>query len=193
MTGIILAGGKNSRMGTNKAFLKIYGVPLIERTITLFQGFFEEVIVVTNSPLSHLGQNVTIVTDIVRDKGALGGLYTGLFFASGTHAFVCACDMPFLDGLFIKHMVNLVADYDIVVPHSGDGLQPLHAIYGKKCLPAIINLMTLDKLKIANLYDKRHKILTIGEGIVDSFDLGRKMFLNMNTYDDLKRIMPAGS
>jgi hypothetical protein len=51
----------------------------------------------------------------------------------------------------------------------------------------------LDKLKIANLYDKRHKILTIGEGIVDSFDLGRKMFLNMNTYDDLKRIMPAGS
>ena len=190
MTGIILAGGRNTRIGTNKAFLEINGARLIDRTITIFQGIFEEIIVVTNSPLSYLDQNVTIVTDIIENKGPLGGVYTGLFFTSSQHAFVCACDMPFLDGHFIKYMIEHCADYDVVVPYSGDGLQPLHAIYDKKCLPAMLNFLERDKLKIIDLY-KGLKILTIKEDIIASFDSGRKMFLNINTHADLKHILPA--
>jgi len=190
MTGIILAGGRNTRIGTNKAFLEINGARLIDRTITIFQGIFEEIIVVTNSPLSYLDQNVTIVTDILENKGPFGGLYTGLFFTSSQHAFVCACDMPFLDGSFIKYMIEHCADYDVVVPFSGDGLQPLHAIYDKKCLPAMLNFLERDKLKIIDLY-KGLKILTIKEDIIASFDSGRKMFLNINTHADLKHILPA--
>ncbi|MDO8720667.1 MAG: molybdenum cofactor guanylyltransferase [Syntrophales bacterium] len=190
MTGIILAGGRNTRIGTNKAFLEINGARLIDRTITIFQGIFEDIIVVTNSPLSYLDQNVTIVTDILENKGALGGLYTGLFFASSQRTFVCACDMPFLDGHFIRYMIEHCADYDVVVPYSGDGLQPLHAIYGKKCLPAMLNHLERDRLKIIDLY-KGLKVLTIKEDIIASFDMGRKMFLNINTRDDLKHILPA--
>src|SRR3989304_6975746 len=104
MTGIILAGGRNTRIGTDKAFLEINGVRLIDRTIAIFQGIFEEIIVVTNSPLSYLDQNVTIVTDILENKGALGGLHTGLFFTSSHHAFVCDCVIQFLYGSFIKYI-----------------------------------------------------------------------------------------
>ena len=190
MTGIILAGGRNTRIGTNKAFLEINGARLIDLIITIFQGIFEEIIVVTNSPLSYLDQNVTIVTDILENKGALGGLYTGLFFASSQRAFVCACDMPFLDGHFIEYMIEHCADYDVVVPYSGDGLQPLHAIYGKKCLPAMLNHLLHDRLKIIDLY-KGLKILTIKEDIIGSFEMGRKMFQNINTHADLKHILPA--
>jgi len=190
MTGIILAGGRNTRIGTDKAFLEINGVRLIDRTITIFQEIFEEIIIVTNSPLSYIDKNVTIVTDIIENKGPLGGLYTGLFFTSSQHAFACACDMPFLDGSFIKCMTEHCADYDVVVPYSGDGLQPLHAIYSKKCLPATLNFLKRDKLKIIDLY-KGLKIFTINEDTIDSFDGGRKMFFNVNTHADLKHILPA--
>src|SRR3989304_1657036 len=139
MRDVNVACSRNTRPGTHKAFLEINGVRLIDRTIAIFQGIFEEIIVVTNSPLSYLDQNVTIVTDVLENKGPLGGLYTGLFFASSQRAFFCACDMPFLDGHFIKYMIEHYADYDVVVPYSGDGLQPLHAIYSKKCLPATLN------------------------------------------------------
>ncbi len=187
MTGIVLAGGRNSRMGTNKAFLEIEGVRFIDRTIRLFHGIFEEIIIVTNTPLLYLDHGVTVVTDIYKNSGALGGLYSGLFFASGSHAFVCSCDMPLLDGRFIEYMEKITADYDIVVPHSGDGLQPLHAIYGKKCLPAAKSLLEKRNLKIIDLY-KGLRVLNVGEDVIDSFDPTRKMFFNVNTHEDMKKI-----
>ena len=107
MTGIILAGGKSSRMGTNKAFLTVGGERLIDRTVRIFKDIFHEVILVTNTPFDYLDQDCTIATDIIKGKGALGGIYTGLFFASHDHSFVSACDMPFLDKSFIKYMIEI--------------------------------------------------------------------------------------
>ena len=187
MTGVILAGGKNRRIGTNKAFLVVNGSRIIDRTVGIFKDIFEEVIIVANDPLAYLDQNVTIVTDIVPDKGALGGIYTGLFFASQSRAFVCACDMPFIAKKFIEYMISQGDCYDIVTPDAGDGWQPLHAVYDKKCLPAIKNLLDQDKLKIAGFY-KSGRTLTIRDDITDTFDPEKKMFLNVNTYDDLQTI-----
>ena len=190
MTGVILAGGKNSRIGTNKALLVVNGSRIIDRTVGILKGIFEEVIIVANDPLVYLKQNVTIVTDIMPDKGALGGLYTGLFFASHSRAFVCACDMPFIDGKFIEYMIRQVGSYDIVAPDAGDGLQPMHAVYDKKCLPAIKSLLDQGKLKITDVY-KSVRTLTIRDDIIDTFDPEKKMFLNVNTFDDLQRISPG--
>ncbi len=187
MTGVILAGGKNRRIGTNKAFLVVNGSRIIDRTVGIFKDIFEEVIIVANDPLAYLDQNVTIVTDILPDKGALGGLYTGLFFAPHNRAFVCACDMPFIAKKFIEYMISQGDCYDIVTPDAGDGWQPLHAVYDKKCLPAIKNLLDQDKLKIAGFY-KSGRTLTIRDDITDTFDPEKKMFLNVNTYDDLQTI-----
>jgi molybdopterin-guanine dinucleotide biosynthesis protein A len=80
MTGIILAGGKNSRMGTNKAFLEINGIRLIDNILAIYKKIFSEIIIVTNDPLSYTEFSETvIVTDIYKEKGALGGIYTGYF------------------------------------------------------------------------------------------------------------------
>jgi molybdopterin-guanine dinucleotide biosynthesis protein A len=187
MTGIILAGGKNRRIGTNKAFLVVNGDRIIDRTVGILKSLFEDVIIVANDPLAYLDQNVTIVTDILPDKGALGGLYTGLFFASHSRAFVCACDMPFIAKKFIEYMINQVGSYDIVTPDAGDGWQPMHAIYDKKFLPEMKSMLDQDKLKISYLY-KSGRTLTIRGDITDTFDPEKKMFLNVNTYDDLQAI-----
>ena len=147
MTGIILSGGRNSRMGENKAFIRVNGERLIDRTVRLFRTVFSEVIIVTVTPLDYLDQPAAVVTDIVPEKGALGGIYTGLFFATHEKAFVAACDMPFLNTAFMEYLVSQAAGYDIVVPETPAGFQPLHAVYARRCLPAIRGLLDRNRLQ----------------------------------------------
>ncbi len=187
MTGVILSGGKNTRMGENKAFLRIGGERLIDRTVRLFRALFREVIIVTASPLDYLDQEAVIVTDILPEKGALGGLYTGLFFASDEYAFLAACDMPFLNKAFIEYMVLQAKGYDIVVPAPPDGLQPLHAIYARRCLPAIRARLDRNRLQIKGFYPG-HPLLKISPEVLDAFDPKGRMFLNVNTPEDHQKL-----
>ena len=187
MTGIILSGGKNRRMGENKAFLKVQGERLIDRTVRIFKGIFEEVVVVTNDPLVYLDQDVMIVTDIVSGKGPLGGIYSGLFFSSFPCSFVAACDMPFLNRSFLEYMASRATGYDIVVPAPPDGLQPLHAVYSRRCLPAIRDLLEKKRLKITGFYPG-HKLRTISPEILRSFDPEGRMFMNVNTPEDILKL-----
>lgn len=189
MTGVILSGGGNRRMGKNKAFLRIGGERLIDRTVRLFQAIFEQVIIVTASPLDYLDQKATIVTDILPEKGALGGLYTGLFFASTERVFVAACDMPFLDRAFLEYMIRQAAEYDIVVPAPPDGLQPLHAIYSRRSLPVIRSLLDRNRLQIKELYPSQ-RLLKIPPEVLLSFDPEGRIFLNVNTPEDLRKLEP---
>jgi molybdopterin-guanine dinucleotide biosynthesis protein A len=188
MTGIILCGGKSSRMGTNKAFLHVGGERLIDRTVRIFREIFTEVILVANEPLDYLDFDCAIATDIIKGKGPLGGIYTGLFYASHDHAFTAACDMPFLDRPFIEYMRGLCANHDIVVPKLPDGLQPLHAIYSRRCIPAIKRLLNLDQLKITGFY-KGLNTLMISEEVIRKFDPAEKIFMNVNTQEDLEMIL----
>jgi molybdopterin-guanine dinucleotide biosynthesis protein A len=187
MTGIILSGGENSRMGRNKAFLVVDGERMIDRILRIYKSLFAEVILVTNQPLDYLDLDVTLVTDIYPGRKALGGIYTGLFYANSSHAFAAACDMPFLNPEFIAHMMEQALPYEIVVPQTADGLQPLHAVYSRKCLPAIKNNLLRDKLKITGFY-KGLKTLCILEETIRTFDPRTRMFLNVNTPEDLRKL-----
>jgi molybdopterin-guanine dinucleotide biosynthesis protein A len=185
MTGIILSGGKNTRMGENKAFIRINGERIIDRTIRIFRELFQEIVLVTNEPLAYLEFDVKIVTDIVKGKAALGGIYTGLFHASCEHAFVCPCDMPFLSVDFIRYMQGRIKGYDVVVPLEPEGFQPLHAIYSRRCMPAIKQRIDEDRLKISGFY-KQARVLEIQPEVIASFDPEGRMFLNVNSPDELE-------
>jgi molybdopterin-guanine dinucleotide biosynthesis protein A len=87
-------------------------------------------------------------------------------------------------------MINHINRYDIVVPNSPDGLQPLHAIYSRKCLLSIRNLIDRDNLKIRSLYEK-HKTSTIPADVIKTFDPQEQIFLNINSKKDLERILKA--
>jgi molybdenum cofactor guanylyltransferase len=187
MTGVILSGGKNTRMGENKAFLRVGEERLIDRTVRLFRRVFREVIIVTVSPLDYLDQEATIVTDIIQEKGALGGLYTGLFYTTEEYAFLAACDMPFLNIAFMEYMVQQATGYDIVVPAPPDGLQPLHAIYARRCLPDIRANLDRNRLQIKGFYHG-HPILKISPEVLGAFDPEGRMFLNVNTPEDLHKL-----
>jgi molybdopterin-guanine dinucleotide biosynthesis protein A len=187
ITGIILAGGKNLRMGKNKALLEVGGERIIDRTKNLFLELFDEVLLVTNSFLDYLDLNLRMVADLHPGKGALGGIYTGLFHASHTHAFVAACDMPFLNKDLIRHLIDLSLGYDIVIPKTQDGLQPLHAIYSRKCLPFMEDLIREDNLKIIDFFHRVKKREVPTEEILP-LDPSLASFLNVNTPEELARI-----
>jgi molybdopterin-guanine dinucleotide biosynthesis protein A len=189
-TGIILAGGKNLRMGRNKAFLEINGQRIIDRTKSLFLEIFDEVLLVTNSPLEYIGLHLRTVVDLIPDKGSLGGIYTGLFHSSHSHAFVAACDMPFLNQGLIGRLIQLAPDYDIVIPKTEDGLQPLHAIYSQKCLPLMKELLRQENLKIIDFFHKVKKREVSPEEILP-FDPQLSSFRNVNTPEDLTEIQRA--
>jgi molybdopterin-guanine dinucleotide biosynthesis protein A len=187
MTGMILAGGKNLRMGQNKAFLKIQGERIIDRIKRIFVDLFDEVLLVTNTPRDYLDLNLRTVTDLYREQGALGGVFTGLFHASFPHAFVVACDMPFLQPALISYLAGMSPGYDIVIPRTEDGLQPLHAVYSRKCLPFMEDLLCRGRLKILDFFPRVKKKEVPAEEIIP-FDPRMVSFFNLNTPEDLSRI-----
>ncbi len=185
MTGIILAGGKNSRMGVNKAFIEIGGIRLIDNILNIYRQIFSEIIIVTNDPLAYTGfPDTMVVTDIYKGKGSLGGIYTGLFYAKNDYSFVAACDMPSLNKDFILYMIGLIDKHDIIVPELPEGFQALHAIYSRRCLPSIKKMILDDKLKIAGLY-KEMRMLKITEEKIKPYNPDGRLFLNINTPEDL--------
>lgn len=188
ISGILLSGGKNSRMGTNKAFLEIDGIRLIDQILNIYRELFSEIIIVTNDPLSYLEfTDATVVTDIYKGKGPLCGIYTGLFYAGAPHTFVSACDMPYISGDFITYLISQTDNYDIIVPEITGKHQPLHAIYSRKCLPSIKRLLDLNKLKITGFY-RDMRVLAIGEEKIRPYNRDNRLFQNLNSPQDVAEI-----
>ena len=173
LTGIILSGGKSIRMGENKAFIEIEGIPIIHRIYNLFERLFDEVIIVTNQKEIFSNLNAKIYEDLIPNRGALGGLYTGLFFSSFLFSFCVACDMPFLKESVVRFLTANIGDYDVVVPKTKDGLQPLHAVYSKNCLKPIKKIIDEGKWRIFDFYSiAKVKIVEEREYQTKIFSLG---------------------
>ena len=187
ITGIILAGGKNLRMGKNKAFLEINGRRIIDRTKDLFLELFDEVLVVTNSPLEYVDLNLRLVADLIPEKGSLGGIYTGLFHSFHARAFVAACDMPFLNRSLIQHLIQRAPNFDIVIPKTDDGFQPLHAVYSQNCLPFMEELLRQNNLKIIDFF-RRVEVCEVPMEEILPLDPDLRAFLNINTPEDFREI-----
>jgi molybdopterin-guanine dinucleotide biosynthesis protein A len=128
--GVILAGGQNSRMGgTDKAFLRVNGQSVFQRTLGLLRRCFPQVVVVSNRPEKYAAFDVQVTTDEFSGRGPLVGLHAGLGLIRLPYAFVVACDMPFLRVEPIAFLIGRIAGQDAVVPCWDDDIEPLHAIY----------------------------------------------------------------
>ena len=185
MTGAILAGGESKRLGANKAFVEVGGVVLIERVLSVLRGIFEEVFIVTVRPelYTHLG--CPVHTDLLPGNDSLGGLHAALSYASADGCFLCACDMPFLNPRLIHYLVELSSGADVVIPKSADGFQALHAVYSKRCLPAIEANIAAGQLKLIGFHPQVSVRVVEGRELEDLNPQGRSFF-NINRMEDLE-------
>ena len=193
-TGVILAGGTNSRLpGKKKGFYEIGGSSIMDRLHGIFAEIFDETVIVTNDPAEFIGYNSMIATDIDPSRCALAGLYTGIFHASFDRIFVMGCDTPFMKPEVIEYILDQ-ADrrYDVVVPEAEGGLEALAALYSKNCLPLIRKNLDRKIYKIKKFYVKsRTKV--IPKEKIRKIDLSMRSFFNVNTPEDLERAYEMAS
>jgi molybdopterin-guanine dinucleotide biosynthesis protein A len=171
-------------MGENKAFIQLEGIPIIKRIHSLFTELFQEVIIVTNQKELFSNFDSKIYGDLIPDRGVLGGLYTGIFFSTFPYSFCVACDMPFIKKAVVQYLIENTEGYDVIVPRTRDGLQPLHAIYSKTCLDPLRKIVEKENYKIIDLYDMV-KVKIIEEDHFILLDPFRESFINVNTPEEL--------
>jgi len=187
VSALILAGGESSRYGRNKALVKIDGVSLIERVSLVMQSLFQEVILITNTPDEYAFLELPMYEDLIKGLGPLGGLFTGLTRMSNDAGFLVACDMPSLNRELIRYMVNMRDNSDVIVPRIEGLLEPLHALYSKRCLTFIKKLIDSHKYQIGQFFPLV-SVEYVEEEIVRRFDPEIKCFDNINEPQQLKGI-----
>lgn len=186
VSAAILAGGKALRMGgVNKALLTINGKSIIEWEIAVLDEIFSETIIITNTPEKYEFLGKPLFRDIVPDKGSLGGIYTGLVRSENQYCFFVPCDMPFLNKKIINVLLANLEGHDVVIPKINGYLEPMHAIYSKKCLPFIELLLASNDLKIKHLFDEVDTY-EVPESCIRKFDPDFDFIMNVNTPDDLE-------
>ncbi|PQP32980.1 molybdenum cofactor guanylyltransferase [Desulfobacteraceae bacterium SEEP-SAG10] len=188
VTGVILAGGQNTRFsGTNKALIRVGGKCILDRIYDVFSDLFEDIILVTNDPIQYLEWNLNIVTDLFPVRSSLTGIHTGLFYMTTPYAFFAACDIPFLKKGLVETILNHIEPgVDIVIPETSKGFEPLCAIYSKKCLKPIEQQLVKQELKIRQVFQKV-RVKKLPENILRQNDPDLISFYNINTHDDLIR------
>ncbi|HZW37269.1 MAG TPA: molybdenum cofactor guanylyltransferase, partial [Candidatus Deferrimicrobiaceae bacterium] len=126
------------------------------------------------------------VPDLIPGMGALSGIHSGLRHSLTPYVFAVGCDMPYLNPGLIRHIASLADGSDVVIPETGKGLEPLHAIYGKNSLPAMEDTLQAGKGRIASFFD-RVRIRKIRHEEIARFDPSYQSFLNINTPEDYYR------
>ena len=187
VTGVLLAGGKSRRMGEDKRYLVVGEQTLLERGLAVLRSIFEEVLVVIAQDSPALDVDARIVRDLVPDCGSLGGLYTGLTEATTPYVFVVACDMPFLDRAVISQFTSRRTSADIVMAKLAGRLHPMHALYSKRCLPVIEQMVLARQLKIQEILSCESLLVQyVTEADLVGIDPSVRSFQNVNTPADLE-------
>lgn len=181
----ILAGGKNSRIGVDKAFIKIKNTFIIEHTIDILKKIFSEIMIITNSLQNYelYKKDCFIYPDSIKYIGPLGGILTALNKTSKQAVFFVACDMPFLHNELILQQIYVFRkiNYDAVVPKVNGFIEPLHSIYKTKLKENLYNFITKKKS-----YSIQNFLETIN---VFYWNLPNNIaFKNLNTKDDVNEI-----
>ena len=167
VTGIILADGKNPKMGGNKGTELIGGTPCIERVIQRLAPITSRIILVTAGDTLTFStvKGIEVVTDNYRIKKPLTGIYTGLCCSRSKANIVVTCDMPFLNTALLDHMIKLSPAYDAIIPRWPNmQKEPLHAVYSLSCLQTMkMHVLHLNKRGFAELDPQFYSFLNIND------------------------------
>lgn len=199
ITGVILAGGENWRMGGNmKALLSFGEETLLERQISAMQTLCREVIIVTNQPakLSHLQHQETlkIITDDIPGKGPLSGIHAAALRAKEEDLWVVACDMPYISPqaaeiLLAQQKQN---DHDAAVPFIDGITQPLHGTYKRSTAPTLQQLLQNGQYKVQSFLDEMDWV-SVPEDLFFSQNIDPRFIMNLNTPQEFEQALKMHS
>jgi len=182
ITGIILAGGKSSRMGSDKGFVMYKNKAFIQHIIEAIKPLVNEVIIVSNNPDYDIFK-LKRVNDLIENAGPLAGVYTGLHYTTTENNLVVSCDVPLINTETLKKLTaNIDASIEVVQLESQGKTMPLIAMYKKQCEDIFFTLLQDGerRLRIA-LKQLKVKTITLNKE-------QEKFTTNVNTPSNLKEI-----
>ncbi len=199
ITGIILSGGKSSRMGVNKSLMKIGEITIIESVRDLMKSIFNDVILITNDPADYEFLGLPLYEDIYKRLGPLSGIHSGLVHSSNDKNFIISCDMPLMTEQMIRYLVNYKTDKPVTVARAEGFIQQLCGLYSKSCLPEAKEILkeTVDTESRSTEQKKRgcrvlNLLSRVSAEIIDAEKLPfytPDLYFNMNKIDDYRLVI----
>jgi len=183
-SAVILAGGKSTRMGRDKAWLPLDGQPLLARQIAVVRELDPvELFISGRGDTDYSSLGYPVLTDMFPDAGPLAGITTGLLAANAPLVLILAVDMPEMSSAILRHLVGRCGEGTGVVPHVGHRLEPLAALYPKAAAPLARDLLQR-QLRAVRTFAERCKQagLVAVHGVAEA---DRNCFTNWNSPDDL--------
>ena len=199
ITAIILAGGKSSRMGTNKSLLKIGEKTIIERLRDLLQSMYKDVILITNDPDDYKFLDLSIYEDIFRHRGPLAGIHSGLKHSKTDLNFIISCDLPFMTMEMINYLIEYKTNKIITVAKADGFIQQLAGKYSKECLSPsekilkeVVNNENRDAVQKKRKCNVLRLIDTVRAQIIPAESLPfytEDLYFNMNRTEDYNLLL----
>lgn len=189
ITGIILAGGKSTRMCTNKALLPLFNTTIIEHIYNILKPVCKEILISSNSN-EYKFLNCPTIPDKIKDIGPISGILSTLEVSKSDQNIILSCDVPLVTTVFLKFLLSNTSNYDTTIPVVNNFAEPLIGIYSKKIIPIIENEIKQKNFSIYKMLKKVNcNFLEINE---KTYIFGKNMFLNINNfeeYENLKKLV----
>ncbi len=180
ITGIVIAGGKSSRMGYDKGLAKVGERNMIELVVQSLKKVCGKIIIISNTN-AYDYLDFPVYPDLIKDCGPIGGIFTGLFQTTTDHNLIVACDMPFVSDKLLKAILKNSDNKQIVIPSVNGLLEPLCGYYHKNILLEIKSLIDNKEFSV-------HKAVTHFDHSIIALDEYSNLFTNVNTPTDLNKI-----
>ncbi|MEH6536145.1 MAG: molybdenum cofactor guanylyltransferase [Psychroserpens sp.] len=185
ITGIILAGGKSSRMGTDKGLLLLNDKAFVQYSIDALKKLVSEIIIVSDNP-NYDAFGLKRINDITKNAGPVAGICSGLEATSTEYNLILSCDIPLITSDLLKKLIESIDDTSEVIQIESNGkTMPLIALYKKQCKDKFYDFLKNDerRLRIAVKAFKSKNIVLEKEN---------EMFtMNVNTQNELKAVEDA--
>lgn len=191
LAGVVLAGGQSTRMGTNKAFLEVGGVPMIRRVLQALALCCAEVVIVTKEPEAYRRLRIRVVADDSPAQTPLVGLSTGLRAIATPWAFVAACDLPYLSPEAIVLLARLARGFDAAVPRIHGLWHPLHAVYAASALPLLEARLAAGERRVIRALEAL-RVRTVAAFELETADPTLRTLCNVNTAREHRALAGEG-
>jgi len=183
VTGVVLAGGRSSRFGRDKALLELDGETLLARAVRILRDLTGEVLVLGPPERAAQAPGARVIPDERPGDGPLPALATALRAMHGERMVAVATDMPLLNAALLTYLLDRSFGYDVSVPRVSGRTQQLHAVYARTCLPAIEAQLARNDLKIDRFFGSV-RTLAVEEHELTRLDPELRSFRNINTEAD---------
>lgn len=200
ITGIILSGGKSSRMGQDKSFIRIKGERVIDRVVQLMKNLFEKVIIISNDKEKYEYLGIPVYSDIFKDVGPIAGVHSGLLHSQTEQNFIISCDLPFMNCEMIKSIIDFKSNSLIILPKANGYIQSLCGLYSKSLTKKIEEIINSDLSNELEVYAHKKRNLklkslinSVQTEIIENIDEFKgyhpNVFFNMNSQEDYQQVI----